>query len=85
MEMRHEHEMEMEMHGMHEHGAMHEGHERHLEVGIASFEGSESVKQLMASAGSGKKASRTYTNADIDRFNLSTGSVKYDGKSETLN
>lgn len=80
--MRHEHEMEM--HGMHEHGAMHEGHERHLEIGIASFESSESVKTLMASAGAAKKASRTYSNSDIDRINQATGSVKYDGKSETL-
>ena len=82
MQVRHDHEMEM--HGMHEHGAMHEGHERHLEIGIASFESSESVKTLMASAGAAKKASRTYSNSDIDRINQATGSVKYDGKSETL-
>jgi hypothetical protein len=86
MEMRHEHEIEMEMHGgMHERGMMHEEHERHLEVGIAHFQSSRGVASLMASAGPAKKAGRTYTNADIDRFNQGTGSVKWDGKSEKLN
>jgi hypothetical protein len=84
VEMRHEHEMEMHG-GMHEHGAMHEGREHHVEIGIASFQSSQGAAQLMASAGPAKKASRTYTNADIDRFNQSTGSVKYDGKSEKIN
>jgi hypothetical protein len=85
-EMRHEHEMEMEMHGMmHEHEGMREEHMRHVEVGIASWQSSESVKQLMANGAPVKKASRTYTNADIDRFNQSTGDVKYDGKSEKMN
>lgn len=79
-------DIEMEMHGaMHEHGMMHEEHMRHVEVGVASWQSSHSVKQLMASAAPVKKASRTYTNADIDRFNQSTGDVKYDGKSEKMN
>jgi len=64
---------------------MHEEHMRHVEVGVASWQNSHSVKQLMASAAPLKKASRTYTNADIDRFNQSTGDVKYDGKSEKMN
>jgi hypothetical protein len=86
LEMRHEHEMEMEMHGgMHERGMMHEERERHIEIGIASFQSGQSVARLMANAGPARKASRTYTNADIDRFNQGTGSVKYDGKSEKLN
>lgn len=84
-EIHHEHEVEMEMHAMHEHGMMHEEHERHVEVGLASFQSGHSVTQLMASAGPAKKASRTYTNADIDRFNQSTGNVKYDGKTEKMN
>jgi hypothetical protein len=79
-EMRHEHEMDM-----HGRGAMHEERERHLDVGIASFQSNQSVTRLMASAGPAKKASRTYTNADIDRFNQSTGEVKHDGKTEKLN
>lgn len=87
MEMHHEREIEIEMHGgMHEHeGMMHEGRERHVEIGIARFQSSQGVAKLMASAGPARKASRTYTNADIDRFNQSTGDVKYDGKSEKLN
>lgn len=85
LEMRHEHEVMMEMHGMHEHGEMHEEHMRHVEVGISSWESGESVKQLMATAGTGKKATRTITNADIDRFNQTTGDVKYDGKTEKMN
>ena len=83
-EIRQEHEMEMEMHGG-MHGMMHEERERHVEVGVASFQSAHSVKQLMAAAGPVKKASRTYSNADIDRFNQSTGNVKYDGKTEKMN
>jgi hypothetical protein len=85
-ELRHEHEMEMmEMHGMHEHGEMQEERMRHVEVGISSWQSGQSVKALMASAGSAKKATRTITNADIDRFNQTTGNVKYDGKTEKMN
>ena len=36
-----------------------------------------------ASAGA-KKASRTYTNQDIDHVNQSNGNVKYDGKTEHI-
>jgi hypothetical protein len=79
-----EHEIEMEMHGGMA-GVRHEEHERPLEVGLASFQHTHSVTQLMAGAGPAKKASRTYTNADIDRFNQSTGNVKYDGKTEKMN
>lgn len=79
-------EIEMEMHGaMHEHEGMREEHMRHVEVGVASWQSSHSVKQLMASAAPVRKASKTYTNDDIDRFNQSTGNVKYDGKNEKLN
>jgi hypothetical protein len=82
-ETRHEHEMEI--HGdMHEHGMMDEDGVRHVEVGISRFQSSQGVAKLIASAGPAKKASRTYTNADIDRFNEGTGSVKWDSKSETL-
>lgn len=84
MEMHREIEMEMRG-GMREHEGMHEEHMRHGEVGVTSWQSSHSVKQLMASAAPVKKASRTYTNADIDRFNQSTGDVKYDGKSEKMN
>jgi len=78
-----EREMEMEMRGMA--GMTHEEQARPLEVGLASFQHTHSVTQLMAGAGPARKASRTYTNADIDRFNQSTGNVKYDGKTEKMN
>jgi hypothetical protein len=38
----------------------------------------------MAKSFSPKKASKTYTNDDIDRMNQSTGQVKYDGKTEQM-
>jgi hypothetical protein len=37
-----------------------------------------------AAAKSGKKASRTYTNQDIDRISQQTGTAKWDGKTEKL-
>ncbi|HZQ68915.1 MAG TPA: hypothetical protein VFA68_10390 [Terriglobales bacterium] len=38
----------------------------------------------MAKMGAGKKANRTITNDDINRMNQSTGTVKYDGKTEQM-
>ncbi len=52
--------------------------------GMASFEGNVSAAELMKSYGPAKKASRTITNADVDRFNQLTGTVKYDGKTEQM-
>lgn len=43
-----------------------------------------SATESAAAAKSGKKASRTYTNQDIDRINQQTGNVKYDSKSEKI-
>jgi len=40
--------------------------------------------RLMAAAGPARKASRTYTNQDIDQMNQKTGTVKYGGKTEHL-
>jgi len=85
-EIRHEHEMMMEVHReIHEGGMMHEEQMRHVEIGTGHWQGGQSVAKLMAGATPVKKASRTYTNADIDRFNQTTGDVRYDGKSEKLN
>jgi hypothetical protein len=53
--------------------------------GSATFESDQSAARLAASYGPAKKASRTYTNDDIDRFNQNTGDVKYDGKTEKMN
>jgi hypothetical protein len=43
-----------------------------------------SPMESSAAAKSARKASRTYTNQDIDRVNQNTGTVKYDGKTEKL-
>lgn len=44
----------------------------------------ESAATLIAEAGSARKASRTYTNQDVERMNQTNGMVKYDGKSEHI-
>jgi hypothetical protein len=38
----------------------------------------------MAGSTGTKKASRTYTNQDIDQVNQKNGMVKYDGKTEHI-
>jgi hypothetical protein len=43
-----------------------------------------SATEASSAAKTGKHASRTYTNADIDQVNQKTGAVKYDGKTETI-
>ncbi len=67
---------------------MAEGRHAHREHafggGFASWPSSESVTHLMASSGGAKKASRTYTNQDIDQLNQKNGTVKYDGKTEHI-
>ena len=59
------------------------GHHHHHAVDLGISSPGPSVAQLLA-AGHGKKANRTYTNQDIDQMNQSTGTVKYDGKTEKL-
>lgn len=63
----------------HEGGRMHEAPKFDF---IAS--GNVGAAQLAASAGPARKASRTYTNQDIDRITQTTGTVKWDGKTEHL-
>ena len=53
-------------------------------AGMSSFEGNISAAELMKSYGPAKKAARTITNADVDRFNQATGTVKYSGKTEQM-
>jgi len=57
---------------------------RRGDLGVTSSDSDVSAKQLMVGYGPAKKASRTYTNADVDRFNQNTGTVKYDGKTEQM-
>lgn len=54
------------------------------EVGPASYQSTVGAATLLAAARPAGKASRTYTNQDIDRFNQATGNVKWDGKSEQI-
>ena len=66
-----------------------ERHE-HAEAGsrnwtyFASAEESTSPVEASAAAKSGRKATRTITNQDIDQENQKTGMVKYDGKTEEI-
>ena len=55
-----------------------------LEVGVASWQGSTSVAHLMGGSTGAKKATRTYTNQDVDQVNQKNGTVKYDGKTEHI-
>lgn len=43
-----------------------------------------SATEASAAAKTGKRATRTLTNQDIDQLNQKTGTVKYDGKTETI-
>ncbi len=53
-----------------------------LDFGVASWPSSRSAAQLMASSGAATKASRTYTNQDVEQVNQKNGTVKYGGKTE---
>ncbi|HKV39988.1 MAG TPA: hypothetical protein VJX67_12305 [Blastocatellia bacterium] len=70
------HPMHGQMHGMKEHGGG--------EFMAGTSSGNWSVAQLMAGSSTGKKASRTFTNQDVDRMNQGTGTVKYRGKTERI-
>jgi hypothetical protein len=68
--------------------SMSEGRPAHrahaFDVGVASWQSSESVTHLRASSTGAKKASRTYTNQDVDQVNRKNGTVKYGGKTEHI-
>jgi hypothetical protein len=55
-----------------------------FDVGVASWQSGESMTHLMASSTGAKKASRTYTNQDVDQINQKNGTVKYGGKTEHI-
>jgi hypothetical protein len=62
-----------------------QGHRDHAtDLGVASWQGNQSVAHLMASSTAGKKAARTYTNQDVDQVNQKNGTVKYRGKTEHI-
>ncbi len=56
----------------------------HGDIGVASYADSVSAKEVMSWYGPAKKASRTYTNDDVNRVNQATGTVKYNGKTEQI-
>jgi hypothetical protein len=55
-----------------------------FDVGVASWQSSQSVTYLMANRSGAKKASRTYNNQDVDQVNQQNGTVKYRGKTEHM-
>ena len=55
-----------------------------FEIGVASWQSSESAGHLMAGSTSAKKAGRAYTNQDVDQVNQKNGTVKYRGKTEHI-
>ena len=57
---------------------------RRGDLGVASYADTVSAKEVMSWYGPAKKASRTYTNDDVNRVNQSTGTVKYNGKTEQI-
>jgi len=64
--------------------ARHAHRDHAFDLGVASWQGNESVAHLMASSTAGKKATRTYTNQDVDQVNQTNGTVKYGGKTEHI-
>jgi hypothetical protein len=66
------------------HGRMHRKEEAEATFRAGTSEGSWTVAPLMTGAASARKASRTYTNQDVDHMNQSTGTVKYRGKTERM-
>jgi hypothetical protein len=54
------------------------------DIGVASYDNTVSAKEVMSWYGPAKKASRTYTNDDVNRVSQSTGTVKYNGKTEQI-
>jgi hypothetical protein len=62
-------------------------HEREAAPKAWTYFGAEEVTgaaEASASAKTGKRATRTITNQDIEQENQKTGTVKYDGKTETI-
>jgi hypothetical protein len=51
---------------------------------FAAAGGSSSAAEAAQQAKTGKRATRTITNADIEQENQKTGTVKYDGKTEKI-
>jgi len=61
-----------------------EGARRHEAPAFDFVSAGVAPMHAASAAGSRGKASRTYTNSDIDRINQSNGTVKYDSKTEHI-
>ena len=55
-----------------------------LQLGVASFQESYGVAQLVAASRAKQQAKHLYTNLDVDRMNQMTGMVKYRDKTERV-
>jgi hypothetical protein len=67
------------------HPRMHDQKESGGAMFIAGPSGdSWSVAQMMTGSAPARKASRTYTNQDVDHVNQTNGTVKYHGKTEHI-
>jgi hypothetical protein len=69
------------------HPMMEQRHGEHAKAQWVYFSGTEytvAAVDASSAAKSGKKASRTYGNADVERQNQSNGTVKYSGKTEKM-
>jgi hypothetical protein len=53
-------------------------------IGSATWQSSQSVGYLMANRSGGNKASRSFSNQDVDNVNQKNGTVKYRGKTEHI-
>jgi len=54
------------------------------ELSVVSYDSSVSAKEVISWYGPAKKASRTYTNDDVNRVTQKTGTVKFNGKTEQI-
>jgi hypothetical protein len=62
----------------------HKAREKPFDFIAGPRERGASVARLMGEAGAPRKAIHSYSNQDIDRINQTTGTVKYDGKTEHI-
>jgi hypothetical protein len=55
-----------------------------IDLGVASWQGNQSVTYAMVSSSTPRKAAHSYTNQDVNRMNDTNGTVKYQGKTEHI-
>jgi hypothetical protein len=55
-----------------------------IDLGVASWQGGQSVTYAMAGSTGMRKAARSYSNQDVDRVNETNGTVKFRGKTQHI-